>query len=394
MPAESGALNLGGDVHAVPSESSRAAPADGWLVATCAFAAAAIMYIGWHWDISWHRSIGRDTALTLPHLAIYASLILSFVASAVLVLDYTFGRRRSSPAIRVLGFRAPSGAFLTLWGLALQGAAIVFDLWWHDAYGLDLGIFSPPHYAIMIGGTALIGGLFLLVLRQANALRDSGRDRVALRMGVGFAGLALVGQVIGFDPAYGPSASASLAMIVSASLAVPFLLSAIDAWSGNRWASVAASLVYAAFMIALMQIFQLFPATPKFGPVYVDPERLLPPAFPLPIVAPALAIALAFPIVERRLRGILRSLAHGVVFALALALAGRLQAAWLASPGGDNRFFAGRAPGSAFQADYLPTSVVAADGRTVTVLLVAALLAALSAWIGARAGKWLRAMVR
>src|SRR5262249_48363531 len=103
------------------------------------------MIFGWNWDISWHPSIGRDTVWTLPHFAVYIALALAFAYNVWIVLRGTFGAGRDEPGIRVFAFRAPAGAFVTLWAVLLQFTAILFDIWWHGVYGLDNAVFSPPH---------------------------------------------------------------------------------------------------------------------------------------------------------------------------------------------------------------------------------------------------------
>jgi len=42
-----------------------------WYLWSAALAVTSA-YVGGYWDISWHRSIGRDSFLSAPHLAIYA----------------------------------------------------------------------------------------------------------------------------------------------------------------------------------------------------------------------------------------------------------------------------------------------------------------------------------
>jgi len=49
-------------------------------------------YIGGYWDISWHRSIGRDTFGSAPHMAIYACGILAGISAGYLIFSATFGR--------------------------------------------------------------------------------------------------------------------------------------------------------------------------------------------------------------------------------------------------------------------------------------------------------------
>ena len=69
----------------------------------CALLSSSAVAIGVHWDIAWHRSIGRDTFWSPPHLMIYAAAVLA--ALAVGVADPARHLRRatgriSAPAAR------------------------------------------------------------------------------------------------------------------------------------------------------------------------------------------------------------------------------------------------------------------------------------------------------
>src|ERR1700743_989264 len=48
--------------------------------------------IGGAWDVSWHRSIGRDTFWTPAHLAIQACGVVAAIICGYLMLVNTFGR--------------------------------------------------------------------------------------------------------------------------------------------------------------------------------------------------------------------------------------------------------------------------------------------------------------
>src|SRR6266511_5378574 len=56
----------------------------------CAALAVTSAYVGGYWDISWHRSIGRDSFWSAPHIAIYACGVLAGISSAYLILTTTF----------------------------------------------------------------------------------------------------------------------------------------------------------------------------------------------------------------------------------------------------------------------------------------------------------------
>src|ERR671931_2550970 len=79
----------------------------------CAALAVTSAYIGGYWNIAWHRSIGRDTFWTAPHMAIYACGVLAGISSAYLIFNTTFGRGRAMRAasVRIWGLYGPLGAF-------------------------------------------------------------------------------------------------------------------------------------------------------------------------------------------------------------------------------------------------------------------------------------------
>src|SRR5271155_3535320 len=86
--------------------------------------------IGVHWDISWHRSIGRDAFFTAPHLAIYLSGVLGGIVAAWLILGTTFGAEEGrASSVRVFGFRGPLGAFVMAWGGVAMLTSAPFDDW-------------------------------------------------------------------------------------------------------------------------------------------------------------------------------------------------------------------------------------------------------------------------
>src|SRR5215813_7443708 len=151
-----------------------------WLSA----AAVTSAIVGVHWDISWHRSIGRDTFWTPAHMAIYlCGLIAGFGGGAVTLMS-TFGKARDNAAqraatVRLWGFRAPLGIFMCIWGAVAMLTSAPFDDWWHSAYGLDVKILSPPHMVLAAGMIAVQLGALILILGRMNRAQD--RERARLR---------------------------------------------------------------------------------------------------------------------------------------------------------------------------------------------------------------------
>ena len=80
MSTVAGSLQpLGGRTNsaAIPAEDTRAVSVP-WYV-WCGVIAVTSASIGGAWDVSWHRSIGRDSFWTAAHMAIYACGVLAAV---------------------------------------------------------------------------------------------------------------------------------------------------------------------------------------------------------------------------------------------------------------------------------------------------------------------------
>src|SRR6266480_3638506 len=108
--------------------------------------AATSITVGIIWDISWHISIGRDTFWTPAHMAIYfGGALAGSVGGWLAMRDTFFARRDDSASVQMFGLRAPLGAWVAIWGAIAMLTSAPFDDWWHNAYGLDVKIVSPPH---------------------------------------------------------------------------------------------------------------------------------------------------------------------------------------------------------------------------------------------------------
>jgi hypothetical protein len=101
------------------------------------------------WDVAWHRTIGRDSFLSPPHVLMYTGVAVNGLVSAWAVL---WGRRRyGAPA----AFNLCGAGFL----LAVAGAAL--DEWWHVNVGRDVNLWSPPHLVGLAGTVLIAVGLVL-----------------------------------------------------------------------------------------------------------------------------------------------------------------------------------------------------------------------------------------
>lgn len=146
-------LSVPTSATSVPQTAARSVSAAVPWYIWCGVVAVTSASIGGVWDVSWHRSIGRDTFWTPAHMAIYACGVLAAIACGYLIFATTFGSSEylKRISVKVLGFRAPLGAFLAAWGGIAMLTSAPFDNWWHAAYGLDVKIVSPPHTLLILG---------------------------------------------------------------------------------------------------------------------------------------------------------------------------------------------------------------------------------------------------
>jgi hypothetical protein len=251
---------------------------------------------GLYWDISWHQTIGRDTFWTPAHLMIQFGAILTAASSSMLIFGTTFGRNEAAKraSVNVLGFRGPLGAFISAWGGAAMLVSAPFDNWWHDAYGLDVKIISPPHMILALGIGGILWGSAILILGEMN--RAEGSLRRHLQSMLLFSGglLVILDMVLKLhDTGRVLMHTAYAYMVIS--IGLPLWLEAIARASGRRWARTTMASIYTGAFLLLVWIVPLFPGEPKLGPVYQRVTHMLPLYFPLLIIFPAIALDLLWP---------------------------------------------------------------------------------------------------
>jgi hypothetical protein len=309
-----------------------------WFV-WCTVVAVTSAMIGGNWDISWHRSIGRDSFWTAPHIAIYLCGILGGVASAYLILGTTLRRDADlrSASVTMWGFRGPLGAFILAWGGVAMLTSAPFDDWWHAAYGLDVKIISPPHALLALGVFAVQIGALLLILGYMNRAEGAQRQRL-VRLFL-FVGATMVVALMTFLMERTDRTDMHTAEFYrDVALVMPLLLVGISRAAPHRWACTIMAALYSAFILLLLWILPLFPAEPKLGPVYYKVTHFVPPPFPLLLLVPAIALDLLRRISDRW--GVWReALATGTLFVASFALVQWPFANFLQSPYARNRIF-------------------------------------------------------
>jgi len=288
-----------------------------WHAPTVVFAALCVM-VGVYWDISWHMSIGRDTFWTPAHLLIQAGGLIAGLTSGYVALRTTFGDNPAArdASVNFWGFRAPLGAWVCVWGCIAMVTSAPFDNWWHNAYGLDVRIISPPHTILALGIGAIGVGALLLTLAWQN--RAGAHQRTAMWLFLVAGALLLMDRSIMLTEFSIKNMRHGGQFYRTSMLAYPMAIVMMTRASKLKWAGTITAAIFMVIMLALMWIVPLFPATPKLGPIYQPITHMVAMSFPSLLVVPALGVDL---VIQRiRVRPLLLAVILSVVF-LALYVA-------------------------------------------------------------------------
>jgi hypothetical protein len=325
--------------YATRSIADSAAPVPfAWHAPTVVFAALCVM-IGVYWDISWHMSIGRDTFWTPAHLVIQAGGLIAGLTSGYVALRTTFGRDAAArdSAVTFWGFRAPLGAWVAVWGCFAMVTSAPFDNWWHDAYGLDVRIISPPHSILALGIGAIGIGALLLSVASQNRPGEPTRQRMATWLFIVAGALLLMDRAVMLTEFSGKNQMHGGSYYRAAMLAYPMAIVMMTRASRMKWAGTLTAAIFMGIMLSLMWIVQLFPATPKLGPIYQPITHMVAMAFPALLVVPALGVDFAMQ--RLRARYLLLAPILSAVFLVLLLAAEWPFAAFLMTPAARTWFF-------------------------------------------------------
>ena len=356
--------------------------------------AALLTMVGVLWDISWHRTIGRDKFLSPPHVLIYLGAIFAGLFSGLQVLYNSFFRKEASQAtaIRVWGiFYSSLGGLFCIWGAIAMLTSAPFDDWWHNAYGLDVKILSPPHTLLAMGMIFLQFGACVSICKYLNT-------------GIGNAAVLRVLFVVGacsllcmvytlFTDFLHVRAERNGSFYIIAAITSLTLLPAFGRALRMRWGMTAVTAGYFLLVAISNWILQLFPAEPKLGPILTHLTHFQPAQFPALVFIPALAMD--WVLQRSRANDWVKAVWLSLFFVGGLAIVQYpLSGFLLESPGARNWFFGantwyyGAPPDAPFRYRFRPDDIAPLPELLIG-LGIAVVLGWLFARLSLRWGQWM-----
>ncbi len=154
---------------------------------------------------------------------------------------------------------------------------------------------SPPHIVLALGMLAIRFGALVFIVGEMNRARDS--DKSVLEKLLIFSIVCLITVTLGaFQEKTLQIFMHSAGFYIVVAAVAPLWLGLTARIARNPWACTAVAAVYMGYFLIFVWALPLFPAEPKLGPVYQQVMRLVPPDFPLLLIAPAIA----FDLIRRR----------------------------------------------------------------------------------------------
>ncbi len=408
------------------------------------------------WDFSWESTVGIDLVWSPAHTATYLSVALAGLATLGLVFTTTRSPVGRASGVRLGPFYAPFGVWVALWGAVAFLVAVLFDRWWQSAYGLAAGIWHPPQILKAISFFAVVIGVWCFFLRRQNqAVRVGGplSPRGTSGERAGERGLKMrprhsegaplpnplptpsswgegnfpgeFGVSVQIPPsgawAFAFAGGVVLALITVVTLVsiypnrqhsawfyklacgtYPIVFVALSSAGKLRFSATAASLAYLAILCPMVWLLPLFSAKPQVAPIYNPLDHMMPPPFPLLLIAPALVIdALLgkwrWP--EHRFRAWFQAVVAGLAAFIVLLGTQWVLAELLLTQLADNWFFAG---GGRHWPFFLKIDPLARqsfwetrqDEMNLANALIAAGLAVCAARLGLWIGGWMKRLQR
>jgi hypothetical protein len=333
----------------------------------------------------------------------YAAALIVGAACGWLILRSSFGGTGPDRGrmVRFWGFHGPLGAWVAVWGSLAMLVSAPFDDWWHNAYGLDVRIVSPPHMLLGAGMTAIIVGAWLMTVAEQNRTAER-HQRFAVVFACSSAILLLMMVTITMEYTGFPNLWRGRVFYLVSAAVFPFVLAAAARSGRLGWPATTTAAIFMGASLTLSWVLQFVPATPMLAPINNPVTHLVAAPFPLALIAPAVL----FDGVQRtfgRTRDWRLSVLFGAGFVLALLAVSWPLSAFLLSPAARNPVFLADQwdfsvrPGAWQHEFWENVRGGRSQGAPIALakaLLVAALIAAASARLGLALGSWMRKVKR
>lgn len=264
--------------------------------------ASMLVILGILWDIAWHMSIGRDGLFSAPHVVVYVGAATAGIFSGYQVLKTSFWGSliEKGKMVHFWGiFYSSLGGLFCIWGGIAAITSAPFDDWWHNTYGLDVQIFSPPHTVLLLGLMGVqVGALvsvsamlnrkekFAYLSEQQNATRAK-RLQWMFVLAAGFLITTVFTMLAEFLDRWGMH---NTDFYKIASAAFPLFLLATARGTGMKWGATYIAITFMVFHWAVNATLRLLPAEPLLGPIYNKITTYQTLGFPVLLVFPALAL--------------------------------------------------------------------------------------------------------
>jgi hypothetical protein len=353
------------------------------------------------WDFSWENTVGVDLVWSAPHTANYLAVALAGLTALAFVLATTRRIAARANGVRLGGFHAPLGVWLSVWGALAFMTAVLFDRWWQSSYGMSAGIWHPPQILKAVAFFAVATGAWLFGLNHQNQPRGERTRGGGLAFVIGGGVVLALITVATLTLVYPNRQHAATFYEVGCGTYPIVLVALAKVGTLDRPATVA-SAVYMLIVCSMVWLLPLFPARPQVPPIYNPLDHLMPPPFPLLLIAPAVALDMLLRMIPSpalRSRPWLQAVAAGLVFFVVFSATQWLFAEFLLDDQADNWFFAGGGRHWPFFLKIDQPSRVAfwtfdKDPVNLTSAVVAAGLAVIASRIGLWIGAWMTRMRR
>ncbi|MDP8992917.1 MAG: hypothetical protein M3N31_07715, partial [Actinomycetota bacterium] len=240
----------------------------GWVMAgvLSGLLVLGVAVVGLYWDVAFRIDAGRDQELFTPSHTMIVLGLGGLVYSAVIAVIYA-SLERAPGALRLPGLRIPRSA-MVLAVLGVGGVvAFPLDDMWHDAYGVDVTLWSPTHLQLVAGGSLAPIALWLMMVEGQPEARSRmlGRGIRALVLGAVLTGMSTFqGE---FDFGVPQFQAAYLPILMGLAAGFTLTLARVDLGRGGAVKAVAAFLVLRG-VVALLVGGALNHSVPRF-PLYI-----------------------------------------------------------------------------------------------------------------------------